>query len=181
MRSAHLTVLVLFAIAGCAPYPQFIEHWARPGGTELDFAAWDDTCERAALKQYPPMTEDGPGYFVPAETRCEPTSGGTNCIVINSGYLPRAGASDLNALPREGAQESCLIAGGWRPVTSPEEADAITRSSMIEPRLPEAAVGKAAGYCERIFYRQRNVSLMAAYQNKFDQCVMTRAREPGAS
>jgi hypothetical protein len=169
-----LAVPMLLAIAGCTQYWQ---HWARPGGTDVDFAAANASCETSSAKRFPPMTTQGPGYFVGSSMECEPTAAGTNCLGINPGYLPQITASgDLNERPRETTFQACMAAGGWRPVGTPAEGAAITRSGSTQ--ISEAAVGQAVTYCEFLFNRQRNTP---AYHGKLDQCVIARARELNGS
>jgi hypothetical protein len=63
------------------------------------------------------MTMGAPGYFATPNEYCSPTAGGTNCMIINDGYLPQVqSAGDSNALPRSHAFGACMVAGGWHPV-----------------------------------------------------------------
>jgi len=172
MRSVLLLASMLLAVGACTDYRQ---HWARPGGTEADLAAATTTCEEAALVRFPPVTLGAPGYFSTPDTYCTPTAGGTNCSIISSGYLPQARAAvDNNGGLRESAFRACLMVAGWRPVSGPAEGEAVTLSAPPAQAVSEAAVGKALTYCESLFKGQRNTEVSSA---KFDQCVMSRARE----
>src|ERR1700761_3276703 len=110
----HLLLLtsLLSTLAGCGVY--YTEYWARPGGTEAEFQAAAAKCDGDALARFPPVTLGQRGYFATPDTWCTPTAGGTNCVLINPGYLPQAqSAADTNEVPRENAARQCLMAGGW--------------------------------------------------------------------
>jgi hypothetical protein len=113
MRMVLLMASLAVTVGGCAVYG---EYWYRPGGTEAQYEAAAANCERAAMARFPPMTMGTPGYFATQDEWCQPTAGGTNCTIINPGYLPQVRSeADTNDGPRENAFRSCMLAGGWRP------------------------------------------------------------------
>lgn len=167
MRKLLLVVSIAVTVGGCAVYGP---SWYRPGSTEAQFEAAAANCDGAALARFPPMTMGAPGYFSTGNEYCAPTSGGTNCTIIGSGYLPQArSAADTNEGPRENAFRSCMLAGGWQPYY-PAAGEPIAPPA----RVPDAAVRQALTDCRSIFGGQSNSARTSA---KFDQCVVTRARE----
>jgi hypothetical protein len=171
MRRLLLFFTLALTMGGCGAY--YGQYWARAGGTEAEFEIAAGKCESDAMSRYPPITLGQRGYFSTPDTWCTPTAGGTNCVLINPGYLPQAqSAADTNELPRENAFHACLLAGGWQPV-GPEQSWAPPPWSG----LPEAAVSKALTYCRSIYKAKSRAPRTAAFDASFDQCVMTRARE----
>ena len=168
MRRVLLLGSMLFAIGGCTAHQQY---WAAPGATETTFEAASSTCDKAALVHFPPMTMGVPGYFATPEEFCSPTAAGTNCMIINPGYLPQVQSSaDTNASPRSNAFRSCMVTKGWRPVYQ------AAGGGFIQPSgVTETTVAQALSYCEAKFKGQRDT---AAESGKFHDCVVTRAREP---
>ena len=63
------------------------------------------------------------------------------------------------------------MAGGWTLARDREEAEAIARSGT-----PEAA---AREFCDGIFKRAPNASMMAVFSNSFEKCVEVRTRDLG--
>ena len=113
MRRLLVCSPLVLMLAGCGAY--YTEYWVRPGGSEAAFEAAASRCESDALARFPPMTFGQKGYFATPNTWCTPTAGGTNCSIINPGYLPQAqSAADTNEGPRENAVHQCLLAGGWQ-------------------------------------------------------------------
>jgi hypothetical protein len=114
MRRLLLLGSMLLTLGGCTVYGQY---WDSPNGTEAAFDAAASGCDKAAFVRYPPVTMGVPGYFSTPNEFCGPTAGGTNCMIINDGYLPQVqSADDTNAQPRGHAFQSCMVAGGWHPV-----------------------------------------------------------------
>jgi len=160
MRHALWIVPALLAVAGCAPVPQ--TYWTRADGSPAAFATASSYCEAQAETRAPPMSLGMKGYFPNNQTWCSPTAGGTSCVPINPGYLPQARSdADTNAGAREVLYESCMVSAGWHMAGSEPIAPV--------PVLPEAAVGQALTFCDKIFRGKRSA--------EFDRCVMTRARE----
>ena len=166
MRRTLLVASMLFAVSGCAVYGEYWT-WSRPGGTEAEFQAAAANCGTNAAARFPPMTFGAPGYFRSSNEYCTPTSGGTNCNLINSGYLPQARSeADTNTVPREHAFEACMVAAGWRPGYP---MGGVVYSPPASPG--DDVVGRALTYCGTRFSRA------AVNSPAFHQCVVTRARE----
>ncbi len=68
-----------------------------------------------------------------------------------------------------------MFAGGWRPLNT--AGGAVWSVAPPTGAVSEAAVGEAVTYCEAIFKQKPNATQAAVFHNRFDQCVMTRARE----
>lgn len=179
MRRILPVLALALAFTGCT---QYVQYWARPGGTEAQFQATSASCGENAARQFPPMTFGRPGFYPTPLTECEPTAGGTNCIVIGAGYLPQArAANDTNAWPRERAFQSCMMAAGWRPLGSPLEGTALPPSEamVVGPHVSEAALNRALASCDATFRQRRGSPERAAFRDDFNQCVITRSRETG--
>jgi hypothetical protein len=171
MRRLLAFSALLLTMSGCGAY--YTEYWVRPGSTEAQFEVAASRCESEAEARFPPMTFGMRGYFASPNTWCTPTAGGTNCVLINPGYLPQAqAANDTNEVPRANAFHACLMAGGWHPAGPADNLAAPPVSGMRE-----AAVSEALSYCESIYKPRPPNARTAAYKASFDQCVMTRARE----
>ena len=169
MRRLLLVAAMLLTVGGCT---QYIQYWARPGGTEAAFEVAASNCENAAQARFPPVTFGVPGYFANPNTYCMPTSGGPSCEIVGPGYLPQArSAADTNAGARETAFQQCMLAEGWR-LFSPAALPPPPLSPP--PPGPDAAIGQALTYCEKIFNGKPNSGAAAA---KFNQCVTTRTHE----
>lgn len=179
MRRTLAVLATLLTLVGCTEYRQY---WAKPGGSEADFAVDASHCEDQAVHQYPPVSLGLPGYFPNQQTWCTPTSGGPNCQIINPGYLPQATSSaDRNAGPREGAFGECMLARGWRPY----EPYALGPSGAPPPGPVDVSLDAALRYCERQFRTKPNTPWTARLDDQFNSCVAARtqalngARPPG--
>ena len=115
----------LIALAGCT-------YWAKPGGTRAEFEWTDSRCEADAFARFPTVLQTvllSPGYVAPVRTDCQPTPNGPRCVTVGGEFVPPSYSTvDINSQPRSASARSCLIAAGWQPAGSREEADAITRS-----------------------------------------------------
>jgi hypothetical protein len=169
MRRLLLFGSMLLAVGGCTGAPG--QYWAA-GPTQATFDADTATCDSAAFVRYPPMTMGVPGYFASNDEFCSPTPLGTNCVIINPGYLPQVQPSgDSNAAPRARAFHSCMVTKGWHPTYQ-------AAGEVFTPPGGAAvgAVSQALTYCEEKFKGQHNTPAETA---RFHECVVTRAREPG--
>jgi hypothetical protein len=115
-RKARIALLfsTLLSLVGCT---QYVQYWTKAGGSDEALAATTAYCGANSMQRFPPVTFGRPGFYPNPTTQCVPTAGGTNCIVINPGYVPQAtAAADTNAPPRAAAFQSCMMAAGWRPL-----------------------------------------------------------------
>ena len=177
MRGGLPVLSLLLAFAGCAYQAQY---WAKPGGTQAAFETASASCGAAAARQFPPMTFGRPGFYPNLQTECEPTAGGTNCIVIGSGYLPQArAANDTNEGPRAQAFQGCLMAQGWRPVGFPLEGTVWGLSDAGGNPVSETRLRAALASCDATFRRRRGSPERAADGGDFNQCVVERSRVAG--
>jgi hypothetical protein len=172
MRRILHAALAVFSVAGCAVYGQ---SWYRPGATEAQFEAAAEGCDSAATTRFPPMTAGRAGYYSAPNEWCQPTAGGTNCLIIGSGYLPQAqSAADTNEAPRARAFQACMVAGGWQPAT-PANGFIFTPSVRVrQSQVQEGSVGPALTYCEALFKGTENTPRRTS---QFHDCVISRARE----
>ena len=176
MRRIPLALSVAMTLVGCAPPP--VTYWARPGAPASAFDADADICEARARAAAPPMALGQLGYYSGQDMWCQPTAGGTNCMIIGAGYLPQPRSEgDANAAARDALFRSCMIGAGWRTVSSPAEGEMITRSG---PVLSQTAVSAALKTCDGIFKGRHDAKRMAAYGNDYDRCVMTEAGKGNA-
>jgi hypothetical protein len=159
----------LAILAGCTPPPVYVSYWARPGAPPDAFAAASEECQARAFSAFPPMSLGQEGVFLNNETFCQPTSGGTNCMLINPGYLPQARSeNDQNLVPRAQSFERCMMAGGWRPAATPDEG-AMASETPFPPSA--AARRRAAALCDDIFRVHRDPKRMAWFNGDRDRCV----------
>jgi hypothetical protein len=175
MRRAILAIPMLLAMTGCAEV-WYVAYWARPGSSEADFARDQYDCDQSAFARFPPVTLGKPGYFSTQQSFCSPTPAGSNCVLINPGYLPQARpANDQNELPREQAFHTCMMAYGWRPTNQPGEGFALTPPGIAHPS--NASIRAARAWCEN--HLKRNGAGGAVAGDALDQCIVTRASRSG--
>ena len=122
--SLALTLLAAGLLAGCT-------YWAKPGGTPAQLEAAKARCETESFARFPQSLQTvliSAGYVAPIRTECHTTPQGQHCVTVGGEYVPPAYSTvDANSQPRSSAYRSCLLAGGWQPAGSREEAEAITR------------------------------------------------------
>ena len=87
--------------------------WTRPNTTEAQFYQDRFQCEQQSASMYPiMMTSAGPGYQAPARTNCTSYGNQTNCTTTPGTFVP-ASQSDVNAIARSSAFNSCLQSKGY--------------------------------------------------------------------
>ena len=162
-----LAVFLSVALAGCTVIEM---DWTKPGGTDAEFAAARTACETASFSRYPPMTMGVPGYYETESSFCSPTPFGSNCRIINPGYLPQVkSAEDTNESSREGSFRACLMARGWH-------SGGDSWSGVAPRPASVAAMHAARGWCEaRMAHNQARMKV----RDDFDRCIVSRLNEAG--
>jgi len=108
MHRYLILVTVISAITGCAT------GWVRPNTTQAEGQRDGYECEQQATRMYPvAMRSVGPGRTTDSYTNCNSYGGQTNCSTTPGSYTPPP-QTDVNAMNRSSARESCLQAKGYR-------------------------------------------------------------------
>jgi hypothetical protein len=174
MRSFTFALPLSLALAGCVQ-AWYDEYWFKAGATHDEFARAEFDCEQSAFTRFPPMTFGKPGYFSTGQSYCSPTPGGTNCVLINPGYLPQArAANDTNEPPREQAFTACMAARGWHPDSHPGWIYSVAPPGVSHPS--QDAVRAARGWCERHLKRNDRGAIPS---DALDQCIVSHATRTG--
>ena len=104
--SVLLGMLSIIFLAGCGG-------WSRPNTTEGEFSQDRFQCQQQSASMYPVIMQSaGAGYQTPSRTNCTTYGFQTNCTTTPGTYIP-APQSDVNAIARAGAFNSCLQAKGY--------------------------------------------------------------------
>ena len=163
MRHMLLAAVMLLAVAGCTRY------WAKPGGTDAEWAATEDRCETDALHRFP-LAPVGLGYYAPWGSQCTIGPTGPACVTYSGTE------SDLNGQSRSGAFRACLIDAGWLPARDRDDAAAISRLRHAPAPSP-AEIQEARAWCDKMFNERRNAAVMDVFHNRLDECVATHSRD----
>ncbi len=180
---ALVLIPVLLPMAGCTQY------WAKPGGTQEQFAVTKSACQAQSYAQFPPAPQQvmlTAGYTTPQQSTCSGNGYMVNCYTTGGQYMPPTYVTlDQNSGARDSGFQSCLMNAGWRLAKNKEEAEAITRSGYAPPvttapaslTFSSASAQRAVRYCDEIFKLKPNVAMMAVFANNYDTCFQTRVRE----
>ncbi len=136
---ALVLIPVLLPMAGCTQY------WAKPGGTQEQFAVTKSACQAQSYAQFPPAPQQvmlTAGYTTPQQSTCSGNGYMVNCYTTGGQYMPPTYVTlDQNSGARDSGFQSCLMNAGWRLAKNKEEAEAIARSGYAPPVVAASAAG----------------------------------------